>query len=105
MDDVRTSKRFPVQLPIKVSGSTQNDQFNGTADNVSAAGAYLRIDSPLEVGTSLTFRMRIPADQIGAKQDVTVVCSARVMRADHKDGQNGVACVIDNYEFVREEGE
>jgi hypothetical protein len=44
---------------------------------------------------------------IGAKKDVAIRCQGRVVRTGavkkEKAGarKNGVACVIDNYEFVR----
>ena len=53
MTDIRTSRRFPVQLPLKVLGGTNVPV--GTTANISAAGVYLWIDGGLEGGASIDF--------------------------------------------------
>ncbi len=99
MDEARTGRRFPVALPIRLEGKTEPV---GTTDNISAAGAYLVLDRSFEPGSTVSFEMTIPADVIGAPQDMKVRCQGRVVRSDPRGpDQNGVACVIDNYEFVR----
>jgi hypothetical protein len=50
------------------------------------------------------FDMILPAEVIGAREDVHVQCRGRVVRVENLEGDdpgNGVACVIDKYEFVR----
>lgn len=103
MDEARTGKRFPVNLPIRLEGEDAHSEPVGSTDNISAAGVYLVLDRSLEEGSSLSFEMTIPADAIGAPQDMTIRCQARVLRSDPKGPRkNGVACVIDHYEFVRQ---
>jgi hypothetical protein len=101
VDDIRTSRRFPVHLPLKVIGDKK--VAAGSTDNISAAGAYLWLDSALEVGSSAEFEITIPGDSIGAADDVRLHCHARVVRCDteQEQGRAGVACVIERYEFVR----
>lgn len=101
MDDIRTSRRFPVHLPLKVLGD--KEIAVGSTENISAAGAYLRLDNGLEVGSSAEFEITIPHDVIGVSEDVRLRCHARVVRCDTdpKLKQSGVACVIERYEFVR----
>lgn len=101
MTDIRTSKRFPVHLPLKVLGG-QNIPTGSTA-NISAAGVYLWVDSELEVGSSIEFEMTIPRDSIAAGNDVRLLCKGRVVRCDASPeaGRTGVACVIEGYEFLR----
>jgi len=99
--DIRTSRRFPVQLPLKVLG---NDNIPaGNTANISAAGVYLWVDRTMEVGSTMEFEMTIPKDSIGAGGDVHVHCQGRVVRCDvsQEPGHIGVACVIEGYEFVR----
>lgn len=101
MTDIRTSRRFPVHLPLKVLGN-QNPPV-GSTENISAAGVYLWVDGELEVGSSIEFEMTIPRDAIAAGNDVQLHCTGRVVRCDHNPevGRTGVACVLEGYEFIR----
>ncbi len=65
-------------------------------------------DADFEVGTKVEFDITLPAAMIGANKDVEVRCQGRVVRANEETGKKkkpankgGVACVIDNYEFIR----
>lgn len=103
MEEARTSKRFPVHLPVRLDDSTE--VMAGMADNLSAAGAYLILDRELQIGSAINFEIHIPAESVGGTKDVSVRCQGRVMRAEEHEGKNGVACVIDSYEFVRDGSE
>jgi hypothetical protein len=105
VDDVRTSKRFPVHLPVRVDGEKQAgpEKASGSTDNISAAGCYLVVDHEYEVGSTMSFEITIPADLIGAPKDMHVKCTGRVMRNETvAPDKTGVACVLDSYEFIRE---
>jgi hypothetical protein len=144
--DIRTGKRFPVELPIRIHVSNSDQERAGTTANISAAGVYLKADAvtlqqalalqkerkrgsargaqsagagkPAEItlmagseegqalrcGAVVEFDMTLPAAAIGAAEDVHIQCRGRVMRIEQPtagDARNGVACVIDKYEFVR----
>jgi len=102
VDEARTGKRFPVSLPIRLDGAEAQSEPVGSTDNISAAGVYLVLDRSLDPGSVVKFEMTIPAEAIGAPTDMTIRCQARVLRSDPKGPrQNGIACVIDNYEFIR----
>ena len=69
-------------------------------------------EGKFEVGSPVEFDITLPAEFIGAKKDVKIRCQGRVVRAgDHPNRgsrkekaavkKNGVAFVIDSYEFVR----
>lgn len=105
MADARTGTRFPVHLPIRVLGrSKAKPDQKGTTENISGAGVYLWIDEALEVDSQVEFEITIPASTIGAGSDVVVRCVGRVVRTDSQLPQkSGVACVIDEYNFVRAE--
>jgi hypothetical protein len=108
VDDVRTSKRFPVHLPVRVNGEEPNDPKaqTGSTDNISAAGCYLVVDREYEIGSTMSFEITIPADLISSPKDMHVRCTGRVMRNEAVGpDKNGVACVLDSYEFIREETE
>ncbi len=102
MDEARTGKRFPVHLPVRMADGTQAVASPvGTTSNISAAGVYVVLDRGFEIGSTVTFEMTVPKDSIGAEQDMTIMCKARVVRNDEQGVKTGIACVIDSYEFVR----
>jgi hypothetical protein len=90
-----------VHLPFKVL-SDQKIPTGSTA-NISAAGVYLWVDGPLDVGASIEFEITIPGETIAASGDVHLHCNGRVVRCDPDQelGRTGVACVIEQYEFLR----
>jgi hypothetical protein len=60
------------------------------------------------VGSPIEFDITLPAKVLGTPSDVEVHCIGRVVRreAEGKNGKsrkkkNGVACVIDQYKFIR----
>jgi len=106
--EARTGRRFPVHLPIKLVNSSepssgQEGTMESTTENISAAGVYLRTNEPLEVNSRVEFEITIPGSEIGAKQDVILRCVGRVIRADSESPEKGVACLIDEYDLVRQE--
>jgi hypothetical protein len=101
VSDIRTSRRFPVHLPLKVIG--EQGAPEGHTENMSAAGVYLRLDEEMAVGSSAEFEIMIPGEVIGASEGVRLRCQARVVRCDTdpNKGRSGVACVIEQYEILR----
>ena len=103
-EEARTGKRFPLELPIKIhQGQTVGNAVTG---NLSAAGVYIRADSSMELGSPVEFEITLPPEMTGGQENVTIQCKGRVVRADEtgEGGEGrGVACVIDSYEFVRNE--
>jgi hypothetical protein len=114
--DARTGKRFPVKLPIRIHVDDSDEAQAGTTANVSSAGVFIKASAPAKSkrkaaaappwrkGSVVEFEMVLPAEVIGAQEDVHVQCRGRVVRVEKSDKshpEGGVACVIDNYEFVR----
>jgi hypothetical protein len=101
LSDIRTSRRFPVHLPLKVLGEQGTPV--GQTENISAAGAYLWLDEEMAVGSSAEFEIMIPGEVIGSSEGVRLRFQARVVRcdSDKKEGRAGVACVIEQYEILR----
>jgi hypothetical protein len=110
-EEARTGKRFPLELPIKIHGKKGDD--NGTTANMSAAGVYIMADLDLSVGSPIEFDITLPASVLGTPTDVEVRCTGRVVRKEaaaaasansnssRKKKKSGVACVIDQYKFIR----
>ena len=111
MSEARTGKRFPLELPIRIrqKGATATD--SGTTADMSAAGVYIQANTDLPVGSPIEFDITLPAKVLGTAKDVEVHCTGRVVRkeangksAKGKKTKNGVACVIDQYKFIRSKG-
>lgn len=112
-EEARTGKRFPLELPIKIHGKSGDD--SATTGNMSAAGVYIMADLDLAIGSNIEFDITLPASVLGTPGDVEVHCTGRVVRKDaeakaaaansnsskKKKTKNGVACVIDQYKFIR----
>ncbi|HWS16873.1 MAG TPA: PilZ domain-containing protein [Candidatus Elarobacter sp.] len=112
-EEARTGKRFPLELPIKIHGKGVED--SATTGNMSAAGVYIMADLDLAIGSNIEFDITLPAKVLGTPGDVEVHCTGRVVRKDasatatgansnsskKKKSKNGVACVIDQYKFIR----
>ncbi len=111
MSESRTGRRFPLELPISIQDK-KTQKLKGTTANVSAAGVYMQAKANLEVGSKVRFEIMLPGTMIGARKDVAIECSGRVVRANDterkpkakvkmKGKEPGLACVIDSYKFVR----
>lgn len=74
---------------------------------MSSAGVYIMADTDLTVGSPIAFDITLPAVVLGTPADVEVRCTGRVVRKESGGGggkkkkKNGVACVIDEYKFIR----
>lgn len=108
MSEARTGKRFPLELPIKIHHPGGDDK--ATTADMSSAGVYIKSDAELAVGSSIEFDITLPAAVLGTPGDVEVRCTGRVVRKEagasansgKKKGQkHGMACVIDEYKFIR----
>ncbi len=100
MSEARTGKRFPLELPIKIQGVEQGT----TTGNMSAAGVYIRGNPALDIGSNVEFEIALPPELTGGNEHVVVQCKGRVVRKDAEGEEtHGVACVIDSYDFVRQQ--
>lgn len=111
MNEARTGKRFPLRLPITVRKPKSTRKHRGATSDVSAGGAYFSADADFEVGANIEFAITLPHQALGTRKDVELHCSGRVVRAEaepaaprkgkKKPGRKGLACIIDQYKFVR----
>jgi len=97
--DVQGAARFPVKLSVAVKsdGGTQPAE----TQNISANGVLFEIDSDMPVGSPVDFVISLPADVVGAEEDIRVDCRGRVVRSFEDGGRRGVGVVIDEYRFER----
>lgn len=97
-EPVRAAVRFPLKLPLSLH--TPEGDVQATTENVSATGVLFMTDLPLEMDTSVEFKLAIPAAVLGTATDVTVQCTGHVVRQEQTDGgRRAAAVVIDKYTF------
>jgi hypothetical protein len=114
--DVQGAPRFPIKLPValkSMSTSTSTTNQGGAmgmgsgeksgveTENISANGVLFRMDADVPVGSAVDFTLSLPADVVGAAEDVQVDCRGRVVRSFEDGGRRGVGVVIDEYRFER----
>jgi hypothetical protein len=109
--EARTGKRFPLRLPITIRKPKSSRKHKGATADVSAGGAYFSADTDFEVGSSIEFAIMLPHEALGTRKDVELHCSGRVVRSEAvtpsgkkqpgRSRRRGLACVIDQYKFVR----
>ena len=98
--EVRCAVRFPLTLPVVVSAHER--EYSALTNNVSASGVLFEMDSPLKVGESIHFSLRMPGAILGTTHDILVHCAGRVVRCSMSQSQSQVAATIDEYQFVEQ---
>ena len=94
-DPVRTAVRFPLRLDVDISWD--HGHFHAVTEDVSASGILFESNPPLPVGSRIEFRLAMPADIMGAPDDVMLNCVGRIVRHQLTAGKSLVAAVIDEY--------
>ena len=100
MEELRSSVRFPLKLPIEVKEDIDTQHQVETQD-ISAGGVLFRADHDMAVGSAVEFTINMPAAVLGTPTNVRVHCMGRVVRSQPDDGHRAVAVVIDEYQFER----
>ena len=99
MDELRSSVRFPIRLPLEVRAGAGG--HHAETRDISAGGVLFYLDKELEVGSNVEFSISMPANALGTPTDVVVKCVGRVVRCSHEGSRTAVAAVIDEYRFDR----
>ncbi|MBZ5658383.1 MAG: PilZ domain-containing protein [Acidobacteriia bacterium] len=96
---VQGAARFPIKLPVEMKSGASGEAVE--TENISANGVLFRMDVDVPVGSPVDFVISLPADVVGAANDVQVDCRGRVVRSFDDGGRRGVGVVIDEYRFER----
>lgn len=99
MDELRSSVRFPLKLPVEVRA--EHSGVAGETEDISAGGVLFYMDAALEIGSIIEFSISMPAGVLGTATDVIVKCTGRVVRCSKQGDKTAVAAVIDEYRFDR----
>jgi len=98
-DDMQSAPRFPLHLAASVKA--QGAAYSAETENISANGVLFAMDSDVPVGSLVDFTIMLPAEVLGARQNVQIDCRGRVVRSFEDRGRRGVGVVIDEYHFER----
>lgn len=100
--DKRSTRRFPLRLPVDVTGGNVEAAHAETRD-VSARGICFYIDQGLTKGSAIDFTLTLPPE-VTLTESIKVRCRGKVVRTQDSApaGKVAVAAVIDEYEFLAE---
>jgi hypothetical protein len=98
-EDMQSAPRFPLHLSASVK--SRGSAYTAETENISANGVLLAMDNDVPVGSMVDFTIVLPAEVVGARQDVQIDCRGRVVRSFEDRGRRGVGVVIDEYHFER----
>jgi hypothetical protein len=98
-EDLQSAPRFPLHLAASVK--TEGTAFTALTENISANGVLFAMERDVPVGSIVDFTILLPAEVLGARQDVQIDCRGRVVRSFDDRGRRGVGVVIDEYHFER----
>jgi hypothetical protein len=98
-EDLQSAPRFPLHLSASVK--SEGAAYSALTENISANGVLFAMDRDVPVGSIVDFTIMLPAEVVGARQDVQVDCRGRVVRSFEDRGRRGVGVVIDEYHFER----
>jgi hypothetical protein len=101
MEELRSSVRFPIKLPIAVRHDQAAAEHAAETTDISAGGVLFHVDSEMPIGATINFSIAMPASVLGTPTDVLVNCVGRVIRSNEENGRKSVAAVIDEYHFER----
>jgi hypothetical protein len=99
----RSTRRFSFNLPISVkrlAGGAR--QLQGYTRDVSSRGAFVYLSSEAEEGATIEFEMTLPAE-VTMAEPIRVSCSGRVLRVERSEKKQGIAVVIEDYDFIGDE--
>ena len=98
----RRSKRFPMELPVRVMPQDGVEQKCATRD-ISAGGVFFYCDLRIVQGSPIELVMMLPPEVTGGEKQ-WVCCHGRVARVEEgsADGQRGVAVKVARLAFLPE---
>jgi hypothetical protein len=99
-EDLQSAPRFPLHLSASVK--SDGSAYTAETENISANGVLFAMDRDVPVGSMVDFTILLPAEVVGARQNVQLDCRGRVVRSFEDRGRRGVGVVIDEYHFERD---
>ena len=98
-EELRSSVRFPLTLPVAVKA--EDKEHRAETKDISAGGVLFYVQADMLPGSQIEFNIAMPAAVLGTAADVLVKCVGRVVRCSQEGDRRAVAAVIDEYHFER----
>jgi hypothetical protein len=98
-NDLRGAVRFPLRLPVALH--EKNTESEGVTHDISAGGVLIQCGHDYPVGSTIQFSIIMPAQTLGADNDVQVECVGRVVRSTPEGDKIAVGAIIDEYRITR----
>ncbi|MGA9530216.1 MAG: PilZ domain-containing protein [Terriglobales bacterium] len=98
----RSTRRFPLRLPVNVRYGEGAEEHEGQTRDVSARGICFFVESGIQAGSPIDFTLTLPPE-ITLSESIRVHCKGRVVRVEGSSvpaGKMAVAAVIEEYEFL-----
>jgi len=101
--DKRSTRRFPLRLPVSVRYGEGEPEHEAQTRDVSARGICFFVESGIQAGSPIDFTLTLPPE-ITLTESIRVRCKGRVVRVEGgvPPAKMAVAAVIDEYEFLTE---
>jgi hypothetical protein len=101
--DKRSTRRFPLRLPVSVQYAEGEEAHQAQTRDVSARGICFFVESGIQAGSPIDFTLTLPPE-ITLTESIRVRCKGRVVRVEGgvPAGKMAVAAVIEEYEFLTE---
>jgi len=105
MKERRLASRYPLVLPVAVSGvPVLEGILQGQTRDISAWGVYFTIDRRLELGTRFSISILLPEAVFGGSR-VSINGWAKVVRVEEEEDNAvkhvGIATLIESREIIR----
>jgi len=100
MNQHRTGKRIPVELPVEIRWKSRAGNFKhamGKTGNISGSGLFIEVATRLNRATSVMIKVKLPPEV--TKVPLELLCQGRVVRWDRHGQTQGLGAVIDEYEL------
>jgi hypothetical protein len=98
-NDLRCAVRFPLHLPVSMH--EQGEDNHAETQDISAGGVLIHCGVDYPIGSTIQFSICMPAEKLGAENDVQVECVGRVVRCAPAGDRVAVGAIIDEYHITR----
>jgi PilZ domain len=93
LEERRTKQRFPIQLPVVITGARTGTKIRGVTRDVSANGVFFYTKKWALGFSAIAFRMIF-------SKSTRVLCEGTVVRLEElPGGRTGVAATIASHDF------
>ena len=104
-DERRKKPRYALRCRVSFFQQTPEAVAQGVTENLSTAGFYCLLLSPLRIGESLSCLLKMPSHDSANDESLLLECLVRVVRIDvaNHEGTFGIGFQIESYHSCPEQ--